>query len=86
MSIGNPIEAYSQQQLLHHAMNELGMTPSRFAARLYIGGPTLHSWLLPAGAPGAKTMPESGKAYILEALEQDRTKRAAESSSPMRFA
>lgn len=62
-------------------MDELGMTPSRFAARLYIGGPTLQSWLLPAGALDAKTMPQSGKAYILEVLEQDRTKRVAESQS-----
>jgi len=82
MSIGKPTTgAYSQQQLLHQAMDELGMTPSRFAARLYIGGPTLQSWLLPAGAPDAKTMPQSGKAYILEVLEQDRTKRVAESQS-----
>jgi DNA-binding transcriptional regulator YiaG len=64
-----PIE---QQDLLRHAMDELGLTRMQFAARLNVAARTLDRWLLPAESPDARAMSEMGKAYVREILKWHR--------------
>ncbi|TKC92212.1 hypothetical protein FAZ69_00460 [Trinickia terrae] len=60
----------TQQQLLMRMMDEFELTQEQLGARLCVTVRALDRWLLPPDHPDARAMPESGKAYVRDLLEE----------------
>lgn len=65
----------TQQEVLHEAMAELGLTRPAFAARIGAPWETFRKWLLPPDAGGVREMPSIAWAMVIEVLEHERLKK-----------
>lgn len=63
---------HTQQDVVHDAMAELGMTLAEFATRLRVSVRTVERWLLPDTSPEALRLPDAGRFYINEVLVSHR--------------
>ncbi|HDR8982693.1 transcriptional regulator [Burkholderia vietnamiensis] len=77
MTTKEDLTALPQQELLRVAMDRLGMTRAEFAARLSIAVRTLDKWLLPSDSPDSRSMPDMGRAYVLEILQWQKLRKPA---------
>jgi hypothetical protein len=66
----------TQQEVLHEAMAELGLTRPAFAARIGAPWETFRKWMLPQDAGGVREMPSIAWAMVNEVLEHERLKKS----------
>lgn len=71
----------NQQEFLHAAMAELGLTRPAFAARIGAPWETFRKWMLPTEAGGAREMPSIAWSLVNEVLEHERLKKNTEKAA-----